>query len=113
MDTCLEVYPGYQQHRTAMHTVAHFLGIEIWRVAETLSCRIKNHGRPRMYLVKLADYPDKKLLNISVRNAKNKQPAVARPVQTMCAIEMKTFASAARSDALLFGSDRSGSEHNT
>lgn len=56
MDTCLEVYPGYQQHRTAMHTVAHFLDIEIWRVAETLSCRIKNHSRPRMYLVMLADY---------------------------------------------------------
>lgn len=51
MDTRLEVYPGYQRHRAAMHTVAHFLNMEIWRVAEALSCRIRSNHQPRMYLI--------------------------------------------------------------
>ena len=83
MDTCLEVYPGYQRHRTAMHTVARFLGMEIWRVAETLSCRMRSYGRRQVYLVTLNDYLDKKMLNVLVQDKKTRLTVAMTPTQAM------------------------------
>jgi len=81
MDTFLEVYPGYQKHRAAMHTVARFLDMEIWRVTETLSCRIKNYHRPRMYLVVSGNLADKESSYASVPQITPEQIAVLEVCQ--------------------------------
>lgn len=76
MDTFLEVYPGYQRHRTAVQTVARFLDMEIWRVAETLSYRIKSNHRPRMVLVVPGNLTNKKSPNNSKHRVTSTQTAV-------------------------------------